>query len=353
MITLKGFWFDGQSSAQIPAQLRITELGQVQVCHQADKQILQQGRFCDLEVSSRLGNTPRYLQFADGQKFETLDNDSVDRANAMLNPGRWQNLVHRLESRMHFVFLTLVVVIAFGWGVVNYGVPLTAKVVAHALPQNVLTFASEQTMAALDGTFFSPSTLDDPVKQRVREHFRAAVDQHPQLNLKVLFRDGGRIGANAMALPDGTVVFTDQMVELAERDDELLAVFAHEIGHIVHRHGMRSVVQDSVLAFLLVTITGDASATAEIFLALPVILTELAYSRDFEREADDYALDYLQTHNIPSENFSQLMARLESAARAERDKASAQPKGQNGEKPWRNYLSSHPSTAERLKKFKN
>ena len=132
--------------------------------------------------------------------------------------------------------------------------------------------------------------------------------------LTVLFRKGGRVGPNAFALPDGTILFTDEMVRLADHDDELVAVLAHEIGHVVHRHGLRAVIQDSLLGFALLAITGDATGSSELFLGLPVLLTQLAYSRTFEREADNYALDYLRAHNIPPIHFAHLMRRIEQAA---------------------------------------
>ncbi|MCK7469253.1 MAG: M48 family metallopeptidase [Desulfosudis oleivorans] len=78
-------------------------------------------------------------------------------------------------------------------------------------------------------------------------------------------------------------------------DDELLAVLAHEAGHVAHRHGVQRIIQDSLLAFAISAVTGDASGTSQLFLGLPVMLTELAYSRDFEREADRYALDTLRS----------------------------------------------------------
>ena len=57
--------------------------------------------------------------------------------------------------------------------------------------------------------------------------------------------------ANAFALPGGTVVMTDAIVQAAAdkgiSDDALVGVLAHEIGHVVHRHGMRMVVEQGVL----------------------------------------------------------------------------------------------------------
>ncbi len=63
--------------------------------------------------------------------------------------------------------------------------------------------------------------------------------------MTVEFRASPIIGANAFALPGGIVIVTDQLMQLAEHDDEILAVLAHEIGHVKHRHVLRGLPQDS------------------------------------------------------------------------------------------------------------
>jgi len=119
-------------------------------------------------------------------------------------------------------------------------------------------------------------------------------------------------------------------------------VLAHEIGHVVYRHGMRSIVQDSLLGFAILAITGDISGSSELFVGLPVLLTELAYSREFEREADQYALTYMQDHAIELKHFANLMRRVEQSSGGD---------AENGKKKWTNYLSTHPMTEERLAAF--
>jgi len=168
------------------------------------------------------------------------------------------------------------------------------------------------------------------------------MEMHSDDTLEIMFRKGGRIGPNAFALPSGTIIFTDEMIHIAEHDDELLAVLSHEIGHIVHRHGMRTLIQDSIFGFVLLAITGDVSGSSELFLGLPVLLTELAYSRKFEKEADEYALITMRTHGIPPFRFASLMRRIENR----RSSASGIASGK-----WINYLSTHPLTEERLKEF--
>jgi Zn-dependent protease with chaperone function len=342
MITLHGRWYDGRTSVATEAVLTVYGSGEVRVEAAEDGKPLDARPRFDLRTTARIAQTPRYLLFPDGGKFETGDNDAVDRILAQFRRSAWSGLVHRLESRWPYILAALAVMSLFLWGGVRYGVPFTAEVIADHLPPSAYRVASRQTLAVLDRSLLRPTKLDQAVRARLRNHFRPVLEDHPEQAFTILFRKGGRLGPNAFALPDGTILFTDEMVRIAEHDDELAAVLAHEIGHVVHRHGMRRVVQDSLLGFALLALTGDVSGSAEIFLSLPVILTELAYSREFEREADDYALSYLTSEGIPPAHFARLMKRL-------RKKAAA--KGTPGDNGWRSYLSTHPAPEERIQRF--
>lgn len=128
------------------------------------------------------------------------------------------------------------------------------------------------------------------------------------------------------------------MVDLAQHDDELVAVAAHEVGHVVRRHGLRGVLQNSLTALLLILVVGDVGSAGSFVAALPTLLVQLHYSRDFETEADDYALDYMKQAGVPLHRFSDLMQRLEAARGPGRDVPA--------------FLASHPATQERIARFK-
>jgi len=342
MISIKGKWYDGRTSAEVPAVCDIYDSGAVTVKHAVDdNRILSLSRFT-IKVSPRLADTPRYLHFPDGEKFETQDNLSVDRIVKRFTDARWTSWLHRFESSWRFALIALATMLVFLWGGIKYGVPLSARIIADRLPPSILHAAGEQTLGILDHSVLSESDLDEAVRSRLQEHFRPVIDAHSNETLTILFRKGGRVGPNAFALPDGTIIFTDEMVRLAQHDDELLAILAHEIGHVIHRHGLRSIIQNSLLGFTLLAITGDAAGSSELFLGLPVLLTQLAYSRTFECEADSYALDYLRAHDIPPIHFAHLMRRIEQTS-------SLRPKGSEPKRF--GYLSSHPLTAERIRPF--
>lgn len=332
--SVEGHFYDGKTSAAHPARLSLAS--------GAGQLVLEQGmgsqRFAieALEVSSRLGNTPRHVAFPGGGRFETQDNDAMDALLASAQrdgPSLW---LHRLESKLRYVALGVVVTIAFVWAMVVYGLPAAAKVVAMQMPVAVSTTISDQVLTRLDERLFRPSELPAPTQQRLQARFdevTATVEE--DFPFQLLFRQGGStLGANAFALPSGLIVMTDELVELAEHDDELVAILAHEVGHVVHRHGLRQVLQHTALGLVLTYLTGDTSSLVG---ALPVMLVQLGYSREFEREADEYALEYMRTAGLPPNHFAHIMQRL--------------GHDHEGEKGISHYLSTHPATSERIEPF--
>jgi Zn-dependent protease with chaperone function len=342
MIAIRGYFYDGMTSAQVPAECRVYDNGAVRIQALAGCEALCSLPRFELTASPRLADTLRYLYFPKGQKFETEDNRAVDEMLRRFGKRSWLHRVHLLESRKRYLLACVATMLSVLWWAGRYGVPWSAEIVAHHLPQTVIESAGQQALDMLDRSFFKPTKLEESERNRLQAHFRPLELDHPDLNLHVEFRDGGRLGANAMALPDGTLILTDEMVRLAGAPDELLAVLAHEAGHVFHRHGVQRIIQDSLLSFALMAITGDLSGTSHIFLGFPVLLTELAYSRHFEREADQYALDYLRARAIAPRSFSALMRRLQQESGL---------KKRNPEGHWTSYLSTHPAMDERLALF--
>ncbi|ACE84876.1 M48 family metallopeptidase [Cellvibrio japonicus] len=310
MFRLQGDWFDGKTSAHQSVTMEVNDNGTVRIYHALTNQCLLQVEFSELDIASRVGTTPRYIYFPQGEKLETSAHDEVDALLHRFRPSLFNTLAHKLESHLQFVLLTLVIVAGMTWWTVIYGLPLGARLIADALPPSVMNRASTETLAILDKMHFVPSQLDDATRERVLEHFAPALEENRALNIRVLFRGGGNIGANAFALPDGTVVFTDEIVHLAHNDDELLAVLAHEIGHVRYRHGLRATIQGAVLSFAISMLIGDVSAAGELLASLPLLLTTSSYSRDFEREADLNSLHFLDSHQVPRHSFIDLMERL-------------------------------------------
>ncbi len=342
MISFEGKWYDGKTSAAEEAVCIVYDNGALRIERISDGGLIMTRPHFDIDITPRLANTQRYLLFPKGEKFETADNEAVDRIETRFAQATWRKVIYKLESHWRYVLAALVALLFILWAGMSFGIPWLAKTIAYRLPPSMLHFAGHQTLDFLDRSIFEPSELDEKTRKRLLEHFQSVLAVHTAYDLEIMFRNGGKIGPNAFALPSGAIVFTDEMIQIAEHDDELSAVLLHEIGHIVHRHGMRTLIQDSILGFVLLAMTGDVSGSSELFLGLPVLLTELAYSRNFEKEADAYALTAMHDHGISPVRFASLMRRIED----QRPGAS----GVSSEK-WINYISTHPLTEERLKDF--
>ena len=144
---------------------------------------------------------------------------------------------------------------------------------------------------------------------------------------------------NAFALPGRTIILTDEMVEFAQSDDELMAVLAHELGHLDGRHAMRMVLQQSGVAVLVAALAGDAVGMTILAVFVPATLLNARYSRAFELEADDYALDLFRRHDRSRQPFVDVLRRFAT------DKRTADTRD-----PLLRYLSSHPATDERVQR---
>ncbi|WP_148862215.1 M48 family metallopeptidase [Marinobacter fonticola] len=362
---LQGDFYTGAASRRREARL---VLAGERLCLQCDGKDRVLG-WSEITVSPRVGNTPRYLYLPGGGVFETADNDSVDAFVQAFDPGLMAGFVHRLENHLGLILIGTVFTVLVTLFVFFYGVPWTSKVVADLIPQSVRAEVSASTLESMDGRWLSPTALPQEVQARVRNHFAPMLGLYPDLSLKVEFRSSEYIDANAMALPDGTIIFTDEMVTLAENDDQLLAVLAHEIGHVAHNHGMTGVVQSSLVFWLAVVMTGDLSAFADTTVGAPAVLMTLAYSRDMEREADTYALELMQAEDLAPIHFVNLMRRLEASHDGPNEEAESKGEGRKGEGrkergakigdegDWlsglRSLMSSHPMTEERIERFEN
>ena len=148
------------------------------------------------------------------------------------------------------------------------------------------------------------------------------------------------MGANAFALPDGTLIVTDQLVALAGSDDEVLAVLLHELGHVRSRHGTRMLLQGSVSALFMAWYFGDVST---LLAMAPTALIQAGYSRDMEREADDFAARMLRRQGLPPALLVDMLDKL----------AAAHDKGGHSPDSPPAWLSSHPDTAERVARLRS
>ena len=230
-----------------------------------------------------------------------------------------------------------------------WGVPWLSRAALRALPHSVDKSVGEAALAGLDQHLLQPSTLDAAQQQRVRDAFERALRAQPSGSVPphtLVFRSS-RIGPNAFALPGGTMVLTDQLAKLFEGEPAVLTgVLAHELGHVQHRHGMRMVVQASVIGLVSSVVLGDFSG---VLAGAPVMLGQQSYSRDAEREADAHSAAVLEAAGVSPAVMVAFFEKM-NATRAESGRSAGREGGAPG---WLGIaIASHPADEERIAFFR-
>ena len=149
---------------------------------------------------------------------------------------------------------------------------------------------------------------------------------------------------NAFACPGGIILITRGMLSSVKSEDELAAVLAHEIGHIIHRDGVAAIKSSRWSEALLVI--GSSAArefgpkdTAKLVSLFEGSIDDVVktlvvngYGRDQEKAADAAALGYLAAAGYDPQGLTGYLKRLKQAG-----------KGSKG-----GILATHPGIDERL-----
>lgn len=355
---IQGHYYDRVHSAPYPCTLTVDQRGEVTI----DLSALQPCHFSQLKVASRVGRIPRVIEHPSGGYFETPENDTVDQLVRQFSASAKGFTPHGIESHPYAIFLSLLLILGISVGAILWGIPALSGRLALALPARASIELAQGAMERLDQVAFKPSQLSAERQQRLQRLFAEQLKPTDrEFNYRLLFRNGGIIGANALALPDGTVVVTDQLVELAEDDLEILAILYHEAGHVEQRHTLRRVFESMGTGALFIWISGDVTVLQELVVLLPSILMETNYSRDHEWEADSYALEQMQRAGYDPNHFSNLLQRMVDAEQRELKKSP--PKASEGDPGSSNrqaeddegllrYLSTHPASKRRIDRFR-
>ncbi len=336
-VIAKGEWHPANSSLAIGAVLR--EEGTLLVAAEEER-VLASAVLERAEISPRVGSIPRRVSFPDGSMFETRDNDGID-TYLHGKRGAGSGLIHRLEQFHPRLIVMTIAVILLAVSIYRFAVPVLVEVAILVTPPFVPELIGSGTLASLDRTILKPSELPEGERQAISDGFAklAVHSKGGQEAYQLYFRDGGVIGPNAFALPDGSLILTDDLVKLASGDREMvLGVLGHEIAHVEGEHSLRQLYRAAGVAALVMLIAGDVGSGVEDILTQGGALVALSYSRAAEAEADRRSVELMRAAGYDPAALARFFAVLE-------DKL--------GDHEDANILSSHPGTPQRQQDIRN
>lgn len=155
---------------------------------------------------------------------------------------------------------------------------------------------------------------------------------------------------NAFATFGGYVGVNTGLITAAQSESELAGVLAHEISHVTQHHLARGVAKEKqnsivalaamALALLAASKNPDAATAAIVGSQAAMVQSQLAFSREFEREADRIGFQTLEKAGFDVRGMADFFQRLQQASRLYENNAPS-------------YLRTHPLTVERISDMQN
>jgi Zn-dependent protease with chaperone function len=308
-----GIFLDGRTSARQAVAVDVDDTGLV--ARGEEGQIVVRWRFDELQ---RLPAPPQLLRFAHRDqgvpaRLEIRDQALAGAIDAVIAPpGRPGDGRHR--RAVIFSLLAAFVIL----GATLIGLPTIADALSSLLPS-----AAEQKLGeAIDHEVRlmlerSPPGQSAECGTAVGEKpGRAALDTlvdrlATAAGLPVSVSVVRRHDANALALPGGRIYVFEGMIGHAETPDELAGVIAHEIGHVAHRDGTRSVVRAAGLSFVFGVALGDFVGGGAAIIAARTLI-QSAYSREVETAADSYSVALMRRLGGNAQALASILERVSS-----------------------------------------
>lgn len=219
------------------------------------------------------------------------------------------------------------------WGLLFGLIPWFAERAAGRIPANVEVALGEQVFHGVY-TASGASECLDPAGLAAVAAMEARLTRGTDIHVPLSIRVVREPSINATALPGGHVTIHDGLLQNAQGPDEVAAVLAHEIGHVVNRDGTREYFRRISSYGVIGIVFGDVFGLGGAQIANGLV--SASYSREAETEADRFAHEMMVEANLPPEAMVSFFGRLQAEL------------GDRADQGVLRHLSSHPQIAERI-----
>jgi Zn-dependent protease with chaperone function len=337
MTTGTALYFDGTSSARHNVTLEAAPEGLRIVG--TDGALIAQWPYGDLRAQSAPDDVMRLrraggpelarLEIRDPALIAKIDDyaDSLDRTGST-------------ERRLRKYVIGWTFAAAVSLGLVGvFGLPALSDRIAPLIPlsveQRLGAAMDQQVRAMLDpgqsGQTFECGLSDTEKPGRTAlDRLIGKLESAAGLPIPLKAAAVRKREANAIALPGGHIYVFEGLIRQSRSPDELAGVIAHEIGHVAHRDGTRSLLQAAGLSFLFGMLLGDFTGGGLVVIAARTVV-QSAYSRDVESAADLYSVNLMAKAGGDPRALAAILDRIAGAA-----------------EPGSKILLDHPQTKERV-----
>lgn len=295
-----------------------------------------------LTLATNLPGLAAALSFSDGGRF--VPDDVQFRWPFAANR---QSLAERLEKNKLLILCAVLFTPIVIWLLLYKAVPNIAAYSVDIMPKSMVERMGEQSLYVIENVALEPTEATPEQQSKLQLQWKQMLDglslDADTYRLSIYKSD--YLGANAFALPHGRLVVTDELItRLKDKPRALQAIMLHEIGHVQHQHGIRMVAQSASTAIVLALLFADLEGVAEIVLGSGSTFLQQAFSRDMERQADHFAITQLEKLGYSSHDFADAIKALQQSVEGAPREANIS---------WLKYLSTHPTSQERIEHARN
>lgn len=330
-------YLDGQTAIRHPATVRVmgsgldvtTSGGWTRLWPYREirrTQGLYEGEEVRLE---RGGEAAEVILIADRRFLESLQEVAPHLGARFHDPSRPQSWVR-------ITVLAAVAVVGLTGALYLWGIPALAAALAPRIP---VAWEVQLGRSMLPHLAPTDQVCSNPRRQEeidaITARLIATVPRSPYTFRVIVVN---RPDVNALAAPGGQIVLFRGLVEHTRTPEELAGVLAHEIQHVLLHHSTRALIQHASTGLLIAALTGDMTGPLAYGLETARVLGQLQYSRRAEAEADSEGMKMLLAARVDPRGMVDFLSGLLTAERAPRTVLK--------------YLSTHPSTSDRVEQLK-
>ena len=281
------------------------------------------------------------LEFVDGSSF--VPDDTSIRWDWGSNSSKFSENLSKNKNFIVSVFILLPLII---WFIGFQAMPKLASNLASKMSDESKGIISENVMKYLEKENLSDSIISFKERDDLETYFYSSIEKLgiDKGGYELLFYSSQAFGANAIALPDGKIILTDQLYKsLADKPDAILAILLHEVGHVEYNHGLSQIIQSIGIGLIFTFISGDVQGLSEALVGSSYLLLQQSFSREMEKEADIFSVNSLKNLNISPDEFVTAMETF----------LDDESHNDFGKLMYLEYLSSHPNLKERIEVIKS
>lgn len=237
----------------------------------------------------------------------------------------------RANQTVIFLGALLLAVPVVLWLAYVYLLPAGGALMARAVP---LAFEERLGESAIQGFVAGAKVVREGAAwdavESIKTRLESALDPNPY-HFRITVVGSGVV--NAAALPGGQMIVFSGLLEQCRSAEEFAGVLAHEMQHVLHRHGLQNLGRHAALGLVLAAL-GSPDTLA---LTLGSQLAGLKYQRSDEEEADRDGARLLIRAKVDPRPMAAFMERI-----AEQQGGGGVPE----------YFSTHPDPRGRAEKLR-